>query len=41
MQTIAQGYKSMKVLVTINLDRVLTTATVIGALYFSAYILLG
>ena len=41
MQTIAQGYKSMKILVNINRDRVLTTATVIASLYISAYILLG
>lgn len=41
MQTIAQSYNSVKVLVNINLDRFLTTATVIGSLYFSAYILLA
>ncbi len=41
MQTIAKGYKSMSVLVNLNLDRVLTTATVVGSLYFSTYLLLG
>ncbi len=41
MQTLANGYKSMTVLVNLNLDRVLTTATVIGSLYFATYIFLG
>lgn len=41
MQTIAKGYKSMSLLVNLNLDRFLTTATVIGSLYFSAYLILG
>ncbi len=41
MQTLAKGYKGMTVLVNINLDRFLTTATVIGSLYFAAYLILG
>jgi len=41
MEMISESYKSVKVLVNINLDRFLTTATVIGSLYFSAYILLA
>ena len=41
MQTIIQGYRSVSVLVNLNLDRVLTTATVIGSLYVSAYLILG
>lgn len=41
MQTLAKGYKSVTVLVNLNLDRVLTTATVIGSLYFSAYLIIG
>lgn len=41
MHTLTEGYKSVKILVNINLDRFLTTATVIGSLYFSAYILLA
>lgn len=41
MQTLAKGYKGVSVLVKLNLDRLLTTATVIGSLYFSAYIILG
>jgi hypothetical protein len=41
MQTIAQGYKSVSLLVELNWDRILTTATVIGSLYAAAYIMLG
>ncbi|MEL6571011.1 MAG: hypothetical protein AAFQ64_05100 [Pseudomonadota bacterium] len=41
MQTIAKSYKSMSVLVNLNLDRLVTTATVIGSLYFATYLFLG
>lgn len=41
MQTITAGYKSVSLLVNLNFDRVLTTATVIGSLYLSAYLILG
>lgn len=41
MKTIARGFQNVTFIVNINLDRFLTTATVIGSLYFSAYILLA
>ena len=41
MQTIAKGYRSVSLLVEINLDRILTTATVVGSLYASAYFMLA
>jgi len=41
MQTLAKGYTGLRFLVNMNLDRVLSTATVIGALYFSAYVFLA
>lgn len=41
MQTLTKGYRGMTVLVKLNLDRLLTTATIIGSLYFAAYIILG
>ena len=41
MHTIVKGYKGVSVLVNLNLDRFLTTATVVGSLYFSAYLILG
>ncbi len=41
MQTIVESYKSVSVLVNLNLDRFLTTATVIGSLYFATYLILG
>ena len=41
MDTIAKGYKSVSLLVELNLDRFLTTATVIASLYAGAYFMLG
>jgi len=41
MQTIAQGFRSVTVIFNLNLDRFLTTATVIGSLYMAAYIMIG
>ena len=41
MQTIAKGYKSVSLLVELNWDRILTTATVIASLYASTFIMLG
>jgi len=41
MQTIAKSYKIASLLIELNWDRILTTATVIGSLYASAYIMLA
>ena len=40
MQTLAQGYKGVSTLMTLNRDRILTTGALIGALYAGAYIAL-
>ena len=40
MQTLAQGYKGVSTLMTLNWDRILTTGALIGALYVGAYIAL-
>ena len=40
MQTLAQGYKGMTVLLNLNWDRILTTAALIGALYAGSYVAL-
>jgi hypothetical protein len=41
MQKITQGYKSVSLLVELNWDSILATATVISSLYAGAYIMLG
>ena len=40
MQTLAQGYKGVTVLVHLNWDRFLFTGTLIAALYGGAYLAL-
>lgn len=40
MQTLSQGYKGMRVLMTLNIDRVLYTGALIAALYAGSYIAL-
>ena len=40
MQTIAQGYRGMSLLMRLNWDRFLMTAAMIAALYAGAYITL-
>lgn len=40
MQTLAQGYRGLSVLVELNWDRLLTTATIVGSLYAASYIVL-
>ncbi|MEJ6398206.1 hypothetical protein [Yoonia sp. 208BN28-4] len=40
MQMIAQGYRGVSVLVELNWDRLLTTATIVGSLYAASYIVL-
>lgn len=40
MQTLTQGYRGVRVLVTLNWDRMLFTGALIGALYAGAYIAL-
>ncbi|MDU8913040.1 hypothetical protein [Aestuariicoccus sp. MJ-SS9] len=38
MQTIQDGYRGLSLLVSINWDRLLYTATIVGALFFGAYL---
>ena len=38
MQTIAAGYRSMSLLVTINWDRLLYVSTIVFALFFGAWL---
>lgn len=38
MQTIAQGYKGMTILVNLNWDRIIYTGTLVAALYAGAYV---
>ena len=40
MRTIAQGYRGVSTLVTLNWDRLLMTAALIGALYSGAFVAL-
>ncbi len=40
MQTLAQGYRGLSVLVELNIDRLLTTGTIIASLYLASYIAL-
>ena len=40
MQTIAQGYKGVSTLVTLNWDRLFMTAALIGALYAGTFVAL-
>jgi len=40
MQTLTQGYKGMRILMTLNWDRILCTGTVIVALYAGSYVAL-
>ena len=40
MQTLAQGYRGMTILVNLNWDRILFTGALIGALYAGAYVAL-
>ena len=40
MQTIAQGYKGVSTLMTLNWDRLLTAGMMVAALYAGAYIAL-
>ena len=40
MQTISEGYKGVSTLVTLNWDRLLMTAAMVGALYAGAYVAL-
>lgn len=40
MQTIAQGYRGMSLLMRLNWDRFLTTGALVAALYAGAYITL-
>jgi hypothetical protein len=41
MHTIAQSYRSLSFLFTINWDRLVTTAVIIGSLYVSTFIILS
>lgn len=40
MQTLSQGYRGVSTLMKLNWDRILTTGTLIFALYASTYIAL-
>ena len=40
MRTIAQGYKGVSTLVTLNWDRIFMTAALVGALYAGAFVAL-
>lgn len=40
MQTLAHGYRGIRILMTLNWDRILCTGTVIVALYAGAYVAL-
>ncbi len=38
MQTLAQGYRGVSVLLTLNWDRIIYTGALVGALYAGAYV---
>jgi len=40
MQTLSQGYRGVRVLMTLNLDRMLFAGALVGALYAGSYIAL-